>query len=64
MKKSISDEWKKVEGRFKANSINIKYDQCLSLIGNIIPKNLTHWRPFKNKFDQTLNDLYSQAWDF
>lgn len=37
MKKSISDEWKKVEGRFKATSINIKYDQCLSLIGNIIP---------------------------
>ena len=64
MKKSISDEWKKVEGRFKATSINIKYDQCLSLIGNIIPKNLTHWKPFKNKFDKTLNDLYSQAWDF
>lgn len=36
MKKSISDEWKKVEGRFKPTSINIKYDQCLSLIGHII----------------------------
>lgn len=64
MKKSISDEWKKVEGRFKATSINIKYDQCLSLIGNIIPKNNTHWRPFKNHFEKNLNDLYSQAWDF
>ena len=38
MKKGISDEWKKVEGRFKPTSINIKYDQCLSLIGHIIPK--------------------------
>lgn len=64
MKKSISDEWKKVEGRFKATSINIKYDQCLSLIGSIIPKNQTHWKPFKNRFDKMLNDLYSQAWDF
>ncbi len=64
MKKSISDEWKKVEGRFKATSINIKYDQCLSLIGNIIPKNQTHWNPFKAKFEKQLNDLYSQAWDF
>lgn len=64
MKKSVSDEWKKVEGRFKATSINIKYDQCLSLIGNIIPKNPTHWKPFKNRFEKNLNDLYSQAWDF
>lgn len=64
MKKSISDEWKKVEGRFKATSINIKYDQCLSLIGNIIPKNSKHWPPFKNRFERELNDLYGQAWDF
>ncbi len=64
MKKSISDEWKKVEGRFKATSINIKYDQCLSLIGNIIPKNPTHWNSFKKNYRRLLNDLYSQAWDF
>ncbi len=64
MKKSVSDEWKKVEGRFKSTSINIKYDQCLSLIGNIIPKNPTHWGQFKKKNEKLLNDLYSQAWDF
>ncbi len=64
MKKSISDEWKKVEGRFKATSINIKYDQCLSLIGNIIPKNDTHWNRFKKTNEKNLNELYSQAWDF
>ncbi len=63
MKKSISDEWKKVEGRFKTTSINIKYDQCLSLIGNIIPKT-ERWTEFKNKFEKDLNDLYNQAWDF
>lgn len=42
--------WKKVEGRFKPTSINIKYDQCLSLIGHIIPKT-GQWKNFKAKFD-------------
>ena len=63
MKKSISDEWKKVEGRFKPTSINIKYDQCLSLIGHIIPKT-KKWGEFKKKNEKSLNDLYNQAWDF
>ena len=63
MKKSISDEWKKVEGRFKPTSINIKYDQCLSLIGHIIPK-AAQWKNFKTKFEKELNNLYNQAWDF
>lgn len=63
MKKSISDEWKKVEGRFKPTSINIKYDQCLSLIGHIIPKT-TQWKDFKELNEKHLNELYSQAWDF
>ena len=63
MKKSVSDEWKKVEGRFKPTSINIKYDQCLSLIGNIIPKT-ERWDAFQKKFNNKLNELYNQAWDF
>ena len=63
MKKAVSDEWKKVEGRFKATSINIKYDQCLSLIGNIIPKTGS-WSSFKKRFGSNLNELYNQAWDF
>lgn len=63
MKKSISDEWKKIEGRFKLTSINIKYDQCLSLIGHVIPKT-SHWVKFKEKYEKQLNDLYNQAWDF
>lgn len=64
MKKRVSDEWKKVEGRFKVTSINIKYDQCLSLIGHIIPKIETHWEPFKKRNENQLYDLYTQAWDF
>lgn len=63
MKKSISDEWKKVEGRFKPTSINVKYDQCLALIGHIIPKT-AQWKNFKAKFEKELNNLYNQAWDF
>lgn len=63
MKKSISDEWKKVEGRIKTTSINVKYDQCLSLIGHIIPKT-NHWDAFKSLNEKKLNDLYNQAWDF
>ena len=63
MKKSISDEWKKVEGRFKPTSINIKYDQCLSLIGHIIPKT-DKWIKFKEENEKSLNELYNQAWDF
>ncbi len=63
MRKNISDEWKKVEGRFKPTSVNVKYDQCLSLIGHIIPKT-TRWNCFREKFDKELNDLYDQAWDF
>lgn len=63
MKKSISDEWKKIEGRFKSTSINIKYDQCLSLIPHIIPKT-KEWNGFKRRFQEQLNELYTQAYDF
>lgn len=64
MKKSIAEEWKKVEGRFKATSINIKYDQCLSLISHIIPKNKDAWDKFREKYEQQLNELYDEAYDF
>ena len=63
MKRNVSDEWKKIEGRFKPTSINVKYDQCLSLIGHIIPKTY-HWESFKNENKQQLKELYEQAWDF
>lgn len=63
MRKNVSEEWKKIEGRFKSTSINIKYDQCLSLIGHIIPKT-KRWNDFKTTYGKELNDLYNQAWDF
>lgn len=63
MQKDISDEWKKIEGRFKTTSINIKYDQCLSLITHIIPKS-ERWGEFKKRFNDKLNNIYKQAWDF
>lgn len=63
MKKSLSDEWKKIEGRFKSTSINVKYDQCLSLIPHIIPKT-KEWNSFKKKFETELNEIYNQAFDF
>lgn len=63
MKKALSDEWKKIEGRFKSTSINIKYDQCLSLIPHIIPKT-KFWNEFKKKYQSELNEIYNQAYDF
>ena len=63
MKKALSDEWKKIEGRFKATSINVKYDQCLSLIPHIIPKT-KKWDTFKKRYERDLNALYEEAWDF
>ena len=63
MSKSVSEEWKKVEGRFKATSINTKYDQCLSLIEYIIPKT-NKWTGFKKRYTKELQALYEQAWDF
>lgn len=64
MLKSVSDEWKKIEGRFKATSINTKYDQCLSLIGYVIPKKEKNWNEFKGKYSLQLKELYAQAWEF
>jgi len=63
MTKSISEEWKKVEGRFKTTSINTKYDQYLSLIEYIIPKT-NKWADFKKRYAKELQALYEQAWDF
>lgn len=44
--KNVANEWKKVEGRYKATPINDKQDQCLSLIRNILIKDTELWREF------------------
>lgn len=63
MRKELSDEWKKVEGRFISTSVNGRYDQCLSLIPSIIPKT-ANWAAFSEKYSKELGDLSEIAWRF
>lgn len=63
MRKELSDEWKKVEGRFVSTSINSKYDQCLSLIPSIIPKT-ENWKDFSKKYEDQLKSISEIAWRF
>lgn len=63
MKTELTEEWKKVEGRFKATYINSRSDQCLTLIPHIIPKS-EKWDKFKAKYEVELSNLYQQAFDF
>ena len=63
MRKDLSDEWKKVEGRYRATSMNTKYDQCLPLISHIIPKT-DKWEVFRKKYNRELQDLFGRAYDF
>jgi len=62
--KTIAAEWKKVEGRYKADSINNKQDQCLSLIRSVLIKKESVWHYFKTKYSELLNRMYSEAMDF
>lgn len=62
--KNIANEWKKVEGRYKATPINDKQDQCLSLIRNILVKDTELWQEFAAKHRIKLNNMYAEASDF
>ncbi|MGE5632168.1 MAG: hypothetical protein ACM3TR_13880 [Caulobacteraceae bacterium] len=62
--KTIANEWKKVEGRYKATPINDKQDQCLSLIKNVLTKKEPAWQKFKERYEPQLNEMYSGAMDF
>lgn len=62
--KNIANEWKKVEGRYKATPINDKQDQCLSLIRNILVKDSGVWNEFKARHQVKLNNMYAEASDF
>lgn len=63
MRKELSDEWKKIEGRFAETSINSRYDQCLSLIPSIIPKT-KYWEKFSKDYQKQLQKLSEIAWRF
>ena len=62
--KVIADEWKKVEGRYKADSINSKEDQCLSLVRSILSKKQPVWDNFKLEHSLKLDKMYSEALHF
>lgn len=62
--KAIASEWKKVEGRYKSDSINSKQDQCLSLIKSVLIKDKKVWESFRTKYEIQLNHMYSEAMDF
>lgn len=62
--RNVANEWKKVEGRYKATPINDKQDQCLSLIGSILTKQEDAWTLFKQNFSSELNKMYAEASDF
>ena len=62
--KNLANEWKKVEGRFRSDSINNKQDQCLSLIRNILTKKEPAWSAFKRQHLSALNSIYEEALDF
>lgn len=62
--KTVVNEWKKVEGRFQATSINNRHDQCLSLIKNILDKDQEQWDAFYERFGSKLEQLYTEAMDF
>lgn len=60
----ISDEWKKVEGRYKAISINDKDEQCLTLLKHILIKHEPKWTQFKKQFSKQLGKLALENVDF
>lgn len=62
--KAIANEWKKVEGRYKATPINDKQDQCLSLIRSVLIKDEVLWSAFKRRHDTELQAMYNEALDF
>lgn len=62
--KSVSTEWKKVEGRYKAFSINSKHDQSLDIIRSVLMKNEAAWESFKSAFSSELSNMITEAMDF
>ncbi len=62
--KTLSNEWKKIEGRYKATPINDKQDQCLSLIKSVLIKDEKAWQAFKVSYDAELQAMYNEALDF
>ena len=62
--KSLANEWKKVEGRYRSTPIIDKQDQCLSLVRSVLLRDNDNWNKFKDKYQTQLTQLYNDAMDF
>jgi hypothetical protein len=62
--RSVINEWKKVEGRYRSTPINDKQDQCLSLMNSILRKDTSLWDEYREKHALQLEEMYTQAMDF
>lgn len=62
--KSLANEWKKVEGRYRSTPIVDKQDQCLSLVRSVLLRNNDEWHKFKMRYDAQLMQLYNDTIDF
>lgn len=61
--KETSEEWKKIEGRFKEIAISQKFSQSFSMISHVISKT-DNWPAFKKKFLNKLEALFNSVWNF
>lgn len=62
--KSLANEWKKVEGRFRSTPIIDKQDQCLSLVRSVLLRDNDNWKKFKERYQPQLMQLYNDVMDF
>lgn len=62
--KSLANEWKKVEGRYRSTPIIDKQDQCLSLVRSVLLRDNDTWCMFKERYQSQLMQLYNDTMDF
>lgn len=62
--KSLANEWKKVEGRFKATPINDRQDQSLTLAANVMMKEPAVWRSFSKRHSAQFAKIQDSLIDF
>lgn len=60
----LATEWKKVEGRFKPFTMNSEKDQSLFFAENVLYKNADVWNKFSRRFNQELENIYTQSMEF
>ncbi len=61
---SLSDEWKKVEGRYKQIRMGNRPNQCLMLADDLLVKNKDLWKRFEKRYKGRLSCLYNNTASF